>query len=321
MDFKRSEAEMRGFITDPAAPGGLRLGDLPDPEPASGEVLVEVHSYSVNRGEIRLLGERTEDWRPGQDVSGVVVRAAADGSGPTEGTRVVGIVDGAGWSELVAVPTARLTALPDDVSYEQAASLPVAGLTALRALRLFDGPLLGRRVLVTGATGGVGHFAVQLARASGAHVTALVSSEARMEEARELRASNVVASLDGDREAFELVLDGVGGETLQEALSRSAPRATVVTYGTVGGRGAEIGLPAFRNAPLARIVGFFVYAVGVETMGADLAVLVHQVEAGGLVPLLGDVREWESTTETIEELKKRGVVGKAVLRVGHRQPG
>lgn len=307
---------MRGFITDPTARGGLMLRyDLAEPDPAATELVVEVHAYSVNRGEIRLLGERAEDWRPGQDVAGVVVRQAGDGTGPPEGTRVVGIVDGAGWSELVAVPTARLAVLPDDVTAEQAASLPVAGLTALRALRMFDGPLLGRRVLVTGATGGVGHLAVQLARAAGANVTALVSGPARTEEARSFGASAVATSLDDVEEPFELVLDGVGGAVLAEALSRTAPRGTVVTYGTVGGRGAEIGLPSFRSAPLARLVGFFVYAVGVETMGADLGVLVEQIAGGNLVPHLGDVRGWEATTETIEQLKSRRVVGKAVLRV------
>jgi NADPH:quinone reductase-like Zn-dependent oxidoreductase len=307
---------MRGFITNQSAPGGLLLrDDLPEPEPAAADAVVEVRAFSVNRGEIRLLGERTEDWRPGQDVAGVIVRPAPDASGPPEGTRVVGIVDGAGWSERVAVPTARLAVLPDEVSHEQAASVPVAGLTALRALRLFDGPLLGRRVLVTGATGGVGHFAVQLARAAGAHVTALVSGPGRTDEARALGASAVVTSLNHDEEPFELVLDGVGGAVLADALGRTAPRGTVVTYGTVGGRGTEIGLPAFRSAPLARLVGFFVYAVGVETMGADLAVLVGQMAAGNLVPHLGDVRSWERTAETIDELKNRRVVGKAVLRV------
>ena len=163
---------MRGFITDPEAPGGLRLDDeLPEPEPSADEIVVDVRAFAVNRGELRLIPARPDGWRPGQDVAGHVRRAM---DGPAAGARVVAIAQGGGWSERVAVPAAHCAPLPDDVSFEQAASLPIAGLTALRALRQ-GGFLLGREVLVTGATGGVGQFAVQLARAAGARVTAQVS--------------------------------------------------------------------------------------------------------------------------------------------------
>src|ERR687889_357523 len=105
---------MHGFITDLNAPGGLRLADdLPEPEPAANEVLMEVRAYGVNRGELFLLQQRADGWRPGQDVSGVVVRAAADGSGPPEGTRIVGLAEWHGWAEHVPVPTVRLATLPD----------------------------------------------------------------------------------------------------------------------------------------------------------------------------------------------------------------
>src|SRR5918912_3570744 len=118
---------MRGFITDPNAPGGLRLADdLPDPEPVADEVVMEVRAYGINRGELFLLQQRANGWRPGQDVSGVVVHAATDGSSPPEGARIVGIVDWEGWAERVAVPTHWTAVLPDDVSFEQAASLPIA---------------------------------------------------------------------------------------------------------------------------------------------------------------------------------------------------
>src|SRR6202008_775002 len=96
---------------------------------------------------------RTVGW----DIAGVVERAAADGSGPPEGARVVGLVWTGGWSERAAVPTRQLAELPDAVSFEQAATLPVAGLTALHALQI-GGFCLGKRVLVIGASGGVGRF-------------------------------------------------------------------------------------------------------------------------------------------------------------------
>jgi NADPH:quinone reductase len=306
---------MRGFITDPNAPGGLRLeDDLPEPEPAANEIVMEVHAYGINRGELFLLQQRADGWQPGQDVSGVVVRAAADGSSPPEGTRIVGIVDWAGWAERVAVPTRWTAVLPDNVSFEQAASLPIAGLTALRALRV-NGPLLGRRVLVTGATGGVGQFAVQLAVAAGAHVTAQVSSLQREEEARMLGAHEIVVSLDDETLGpFDLVLDGVGGPILRDAVHRLAPGATAATYGVLAGP-AELGLPDFSSSPNAKVMGF-IHSYPEETKGEDLGTLVHFVGDGQLTPLLGMVRDWEQTREVLDALRNRQVRGKAILTRG-----
>lgn len=306
---------MRGFITDPNAPGGLRLAeDLPEPVPAADEVVMEVRAYGINRGELFLLQQRADGWRPGQDVSGVVVHATTDGSGPPGGTRIVGIVDREGWAERVAVPIAHAAVLPDEVSFEQAASLPIAGLTALRALRV-DGPLLGRRVLVTGATGGVGQFAVQLAAAAGAHVTAQVSSLEREEEARVLGASEIVVSLEDESLGpFELALDGVGGPILRDAVHRLAPGATAATYGVLAGP-AELGLPDFRSSPNAKVMGF-VHSYPEETKGEDLATLVRFVSEGRLNPLLGMVRDWEETREVLDALQNHRVRGKAVLTRG-----
>ena len=169
---------------------------------------------------------------------------------------MVAIADGGGWAERVVVPTEYVAALPDSVSFEAAAALPIAGLTALRALRV-DGPILGRRVLVTGATGGVGQFALQLAHAGGAHVTAQVSSAQRADDARRLGADAVVIELDDERLGpFDLVLDGVGGPVLKTAVHRMAPGATAATYGTLGGP-AELSLADFGQAQNAKVMGLF----------------------------------------------------------------
>src|SRR5207245_2791439 len=122
-------------------------------------------------------------------------RAAESGTGPPVGSRVVGMVDQAGWAEQVAVPASRIAVLPDSVSFAAAATLPVAGLTALRALRL-GGMLLGRRVLVTGASGGVGHLAVQMAARSGAQVTAVIRNPQRGQGLSEAGDVRLVSSLD-----------------------------------------------------------------------------------------------------------------------------
>src|SRR5215471_7897944 len=127
---------MRALVATANAQAPLELRDVDAPQASASESLVDVRAVSINRGELRLLGARPAGWRPGQDIAGVVSQAAADGSGPPVGTRVVALVDQAGWAERVAVPSSRIAALPDDISFAQAATLPVAGLTALRALRL-----------------------------------------------------------------------------------------------------------------------------------------------------------------------------------------
>ena len=192
--------------------------------------LVEVEAMAINRGELHLLATRPEGWRPGQDIAGVVIEPAADGTGPERGQRVVALVDQGGWCERVAVPTNRIGALPDGVSFSAAATLPVAGLTALRALRL-GGSLLGKHVLVTGAAGGVGHFAIQLARRSGARVTAVVGRPERGDGLRDLGASHVVVETDDLGGPFNLVMESAGGSLLTTALNSLAEDAVVVMYG------------------------------------------------------------------------------------------
>ena len=174
-----------------AAPAEIR--EVPEPTPAPNEAVVEVHAFSLNRGELRLMQIRPEGWRPGQDIGGVVLRAAADGSGPKAATRVVALTDNAGWAQRAAVPAHRMAALPDNVRFEEAAALPVAGLTALRTLR-HGAPLLGKRVLVTGAAGGVGHMAVQIAARSGARVTAVVGSPERGRHVRGAERSSMAST-------------------------------------------------------------------------------------------------------------------------------
>ena len=306
---------MLGHITDSTAPGGLRLADdLPEPAPDRHEAVVEVRAYAINPGEALLIRDRPDGFRPGQDVAGVVVRAAADGTGPAVGARVVALLDWAGWAERVAVPTARLAELPDAVGFEPAATLPIAGLVALRGLRQ-GGLLLGRRVLVTGATGGVGQFAVQLAAAAGAHVTALVRSPDRVADARQCGAHEVRTTL-GEGEPFDLVLDGVGGPGLAEAVRRLVPEGTAVLYSSAGG-GTELRLGDFwhSGAHNARIVGFF----GTELAGshsADLRLLADLVAQGRLSPRIGRVDDWRRTTDAFAALAAREFRGKAVLTVG-----
>src|SRR4029079_16744595 len=161
---------IRAVVVDPAAPGRLAIKPVELRDPDRDEVGVMVTAISLNRGETRRALQVAEPgWRPGWDFAGVAETAAADGSGPKPGTRVVGLLPSGAWAERVNCRSHAGGALPDAVSDAEAATLPVAGLTALHALRQ-GGLLLGRKVLVDGATGGVGPLAVQLAAASGAEV-------------------------------------------------------------------------------------------------------------------------------------------------------
>ncbi len=305
---------MRGYITDSTANGGLRLAtDLPEPTAQGSELLVGVRAFGVNRGELSLLRERVDGWRPGQDLSGVVIAAAADGSGPAVGTRVVGVVDAAAWSERVALPTAWAAAIPDEVSFEQAASLPVAGLTAYRAL-LNGRSVLGRNVLVLGATGGVGQFAVQLAVASGARVTAQVSSPERADEVRRLGASQVTVDLSEDGLGpFQLICAGVVGDTLTAAVRKMAPGGMAIVYGAVGGE-AKLGPAEWLGAPNARIMGI-IGSQPEDERGVDLGVLASLIADGRLDPVLGEVRDWQEAQAVLDGLRQRNIRGKAVLTI------
>jgi NADPH:quinone reductase-like Zn-dependent oxidoreductase len=305
---------VRGYITDPAGPAGLRLiDDLPEPDPADNEAIVEMKAFAINHDEANLIARRPDGWRPGQDVAGVVVKAAAGGAGPAAGDRVVCYLDCQGWAERIAVPVHRVAVLEDRVSFEQAATLPIAGITALRALRV-GGAVLGREVLVTGATGGVGQFAVQLAVAAGATVTAQVSRPERAELARRLGAREVVTTVaDESLGPFHLVLDGVGGEVTAQAIRRIAPGGHLAWYGNPSRDGIELKLADFyAQGWNAHLIGFISPAPE-ETLGEDLAILARLVADGRLAAHIGLTLGWEETPRAFAALAARTLRGKAVL--------
>ena len=305
---------MPAFVPAPAAPGRTVLADVAEPEPAADEALVAVEAYSINRGEIFLLEAPRDGWRPGQDVAGRVERAAADGSSPPPGTRVVAHPPSGGWASQVAVPTDALAAIPDDVPATTASTLGVAGLTALRLLRS-AGSVAGKRVLLTGASGGVGHFVVELAAAQGALVTAVSSSPERGERLLALGAAEVVADVEAAEGAFELVLESVGGVSLTTALSRLAPRGKLIWFGQASREPGTLRFSVAGAAPFASIELFIYWRTGASDAD-DLATLVRLVAAGHLHPEIGLVADWHETADALIALRERRVRGKAVLTVG-----
>ena len=308
---------MLALVNTPSAPIPVELNEVPEPVPQADEAIVEVHAFSLNRDELALLASRPQGWRPGQDVAGVIVQPAADGSGPDKGTRVVAWVDGAGWSQRVAAPTACIAALPDDVSFASAATLPVAGVTALGILRQ-GGFLLGQRVMITGAAGGVGRFAVQLAALAGAaEVTGVVSSSDRATGLAELGATAIVSNAREAEGLFDLILESVGGATLSGAISKVAPSGTIVIFGNSSREETSISFSDFAGHAFARIIPFFVYLSGTPTsMVDDLAKLVSMVASGKLKPEIGLEDSWHNVYKAAAALRNRKVNGKAVFHVG-----
>lgn len=290
-------------------PDGPVIKVVADPAPASNEALVAVRAFSVNRGELALLAARTHDWRPGQDIAGVVVEPAADGSGPRAGERVVALIEQAGWAELATVPTSRLAELPDQVDIEQIAALPLVGRTALRSLRL-GGNLLGKNVLVTGASGGLGQFEVQLAALAGGVVTAVARDDAAP-LLTQYGAISVVPTVETAVGTYDLIMESVGGDSLQAALGKVAPRGTIVLLGSSSGKKTPIDIYDFIGHEGARIVSYLSYAE--PAPATDLLTLVDLVAAGKLKITIGIQADWTKITDVLAALTDRTFQGKAVL--------
>ncbi len=303
---------MLALVNTPNGAAPVELREVPEPQPKPNEALVGVRAFSLNRGELRLFQVRPEGWRPGQDISGVVLQPAADGSGPKAGARVVALTDNAGWAERAAVPGHRMAALPDNVRFEDAASLPVAGLTALRTLR-YGAPLLGKRVLITGAAGGVGHFATQIAARSGARVTAVVASR---ERARHLRgAEEIVQSIDEAQGCFPLILEAAGGPSLTAAITLIETKGTIVIFGNSSGELTQINFRDFAEHANARIQAFSYFtSEGEDRFSPDLALLVSLIADGSLKPQLVE-HSWRDLAETGPQLRDRRFPGKAVFTI------
>ena len=304
---------MRALVADGTSPDRIAIHEVAEPVPAADEVLVEVRAFSINRGELRMLRTAPDGWRPGWDFAGIL-RSDVDG-GPQSGSRVVGVQRGGTWAERVAVPQSWIAELPTNVSFAEAAALPTAGLTALRTLR--SGPaILGRRVLVTGASGGVGRFAIQLARLGGAEVTALVSgTSARTAGLRELGAAAVVSDIGQLRGRFDLILESVGGDTLGYLMTIIEPRGTLVMFGNSSDVPTTFDVRDVYNDALVRLQGFELFYGG-EPFGRDLGYLALLVAERKLDPQLAGELSWEEVPEALERLRNRDAPGKMALTIG-----
>ena len=308
---------MRAVVS--VAGGGVELAEVEGPAaPKSNQVVVRLTASAVGRGDLNVSRFRPAGSVLGMDVVGVVEQAAEDGSGPAVGTRVMGYsTEGGGtWAEQVVIGTDLIAPIPDGLSDQVAASLPNSGLAAWDGVTA-GGALLGKRVLVTGATGGVGLIAAQLALLSGADsVTALVTSHERAAVLPRLEGLHV-ATLDELDGVFDLVVDLVGGDVLSTALNVVAPGGTVASLAQTAPGTATLPVFWFAGHVAARLVSVD-NRVALLTPGEGsrkLAVLGRLAAAGRLNTGITAVAPWEETGELLARLERREITGRAIITV------
>ncbi|MEU2240982.1 zinc-binding dehydrogenase [Streptomyces sp. NPDC018338] len=303
---------MQRLIPTGEAARPVAFAEVPQAEPEPHEALIKVEAFAPNRGETFLLEAPRPGLLPGKDVAGLVVQEAADGSGPGIGTRVVGHPAQGGWAEYAAVPTHSLAVLPDGIDLVRAAALPLAGITALRLLRT-AGSLTGRRVLLTGASGGVGHYVTELAVGAGADLTAVTATPERGARLAELGA-RVVHDVAAAQGPFDVVLESTGGPDLPVALLKVRPGGTLVWFGQASRTPVTLDFFHLLGGPERVTIRHFHYAGA--PYDSDLSALVRLVEQGRLHPEIGRVADWAETADTLVDLRERRIRGKAVLLTG-----
>jgi NADPH:quinone reductase-like Zn-dependent oxidoreductase len=325
-----SRATMRAVVHDTygEAVDVLRLERVPVPEVGDDEVLVRVRAAGVDQGvwhitaglpyPIRLAGYglRAPKVRVrGNDLAGVVERVGAAVTGFQVGDEVYGYGRGT-FAELSLADPGKLARKPANLSFEQAAAAPVSGLTALQAVRR-GGVRPGHEVLVLGASGGVGSFAVQIAKAAGGTVTG-VASGGKLDLVRALGADRAIDyrtdDLSADTGRYDVIIDIAGNRSLRSLRQLLTPRGTlVITGGEGGGRwlgGTDRQLRATALSPFVRQrLGTFVASEN----AADLDVLTALVESGQVTPALDRTYPLVDTAAAIGDLRAGRVRGKAVV--------
>lgn len=317
--------------TDPRHPAP-RIGDLPDPVPGPGEVLVQVEAAGLNHADVLQLKGRYppppgESDIPGLECAGRVVGKEDQPGLWQPGARVMALLGGGGHATRVAVPAGQLMPLPGNLSYTEGAAVPEAALTAWTNLVAEGQVEAGESVLVTGATGGMGSFTVQIARELGARVLAAGRSYDRLEQLRELGVQEIclegkhlpqqVRDATGGR-GVDLVIDFVGGPELGSHLACLREGGRLVLVGLIAGPKAELELYLLMRRRL-RVLG----SVLRPRSRAEKARLVSDFNAfalprlkdGRLRPVVDRVVPFERAAEAYKALERGGVLGKVVLEM------
>lgn len=313
-------------VTRLDGPDAVALADVPEPQPA-GEVLIDVHAAGVTfpdvlltRGEYQIKPDLP--FSPGSEVAGVV-RSAPDGAGVSAGDRVVGFPGVGGFRDVVGVDSERVFPLPEGVSFETGAGIPMNYLTAHFALRRRGQLATAETVLVHGAAGGVGTATVQLARALGAHVIAVVSDDAKGETARRAGAHEVVTS-DGFRDAVkgltegrgvDIVVDPVGGDRFTDSLRCLSPEGRLLVIGFTAGEipTVKVNRLLLNNIDV-RGVGWGAFALSKPGFAQQQwGELLPHIRSGAIDPPIGGSYPVEQAADAIKALDERRATGKVLI--------
>jgi NADPH:quinone reductase-like Zn-dependent oxidoreductase len=312
----------------------LELRDIDRPAPGDDEVLVRVHAAGLDRGVwhvmtglpylIRFVVPTLGLRKPkvsvrGMDVAGQVEAVGGHVTRFRPGDAVFGWSDDGSYAEYAIAPEGNLAPKPANLTFEQAAAVPISAFAALQGLRDQGGVQAGQRVLVIGAAGGVGSFAVQLAKAFGAHVTG-VGSTTQLELVRSLGADEVVDYTrddvtDGSRH-WDLILDTAGHRSLSRLRRALTPRGTLVIVGSQG-RGRWMGGfdRNLRAVALSRLVGQRLRMLSSKPRQDDLQTLRELIEAGKVTPLIDRTYPLGAVPEAIRHLLRGHGRGKTVIAV------
>jgi len=314
----------------PGIPNEIEVVDVPVPEPGAGEVVVRVAAAGLNRADLlQMRGgyppPAGESSIPGLECAGRIEKLGEGVDAYSRGDRVMALLSGGGQAELVAVPEGQLMPWPESLSAAEAGGLPEAALTAWTNLVVEGGLRSGESVLVTGATSGVGSFAVQLARELGARVIAAGRDEARLKAMSgfdleehvvlgESFVDDVHALTDG--RGVDLVLDLVGGEWTAKAIDALAPHGRLVLVGLTAGAKAHVDLTHVLRRQL-KIVGSL---LRIRTR-AEKATLVRafssfaaaRFDDGRLKPVVHRTYPLAEAASAYAALAAGGFTGKLVL--------
>jgi NADPH:quinone reductase-like Zn-dependent oxidoreductase len=298
---------------------GLELVDAPDPEPGRGEIVVGVRAVGVNPKDVMVRKGRFKilTGKPpitlGHDVAGEVL-AAGPGAELRVGERVYGMINhfsGRAYAERAVVKDADFARMPASLSFEEAAAIPLAAQTALQALRDLARVRAGHRVVIHGASGGVGTYAVQIAADLGAEVTATSSAKNR-ELCLSLGAHHHVdyrerepSSLEGP---FDCFFDVFGNQRFAKVAPTLGPKGIYINTIPNQRVFGEVAKTLF-SAKRARLVV-------VRSKRGDLDVLSEMVERGALRPILAETLPFQEFREAHRLIETRRTVGKIVLRLG-----
>ena len=311
------ERLMRAIFTNPNSDQRLSIIETPIPTAAANEALIKVEAFSLNQGETRTALAASNHYIPGWDFAGVVVKGASDGSTPKEGTNVFGFIAQGSWAEYITAPGRQMAEIPEGVTIAQAASLPVAGTTALICLETI-GSVTDRRILITGAAGGVGRFACQLAAMAGAKVFALSRRPNLAQQLQQdgVEAAGIFTTIADAKAAgeYDVILDSIGGETLATAIVALAANGICVNFGNSARQPTTFDVRS-SGWPFHRKTCIWLGREVPANCTPLLARLVDLVKQGRLHTPIHTELPWTNINEAAELLVQQRVNGKIILKV------